>query len=153
MEEAAQFNPHNKTEYPPMHTAEHILNGTMDKKFNCGRAFSSHIERTKSKLDYHLPQALTEKEIHEIEDCVNYIIQADLRVWTETAYKTDLAGRFDLARLPENASEKVRIVHVGDYDECLCVGLHVAHTNEIGHFRISSHRWNNGVQRLVFRLG
>ena len=152
MEEAPIFNPHNKAEYPPMHTAEHILNGTMNKIYGCGRAFSSHIERTKSKLDYHLAEALTEQDIHDIEKRVNDIIQADLNVWTETVSKTDIAGRFDLTRLPENSSENVRIVHVGDYDECLCVGQHVKSTSEIGHFRISSTRWNNGIQRIVFRL-
>lgn len=34
-------------------------------------------------------------------------------------------GRFDMKRLPEKASETVRIVKVGDYDECLCIGQHV----------------------------
>ena len=29
MEEKPVLNQHNKAEYPPMHTAEHILNGTM----------------------------------------------------------------------------------------------------------------------------
>lgn len=152
MEETPEFNPHNKAEYPPMHTAEHILNGTMDKIYGCGRAFSSHIERTKSKLDYHLPKALTEQDVRNIEKRVNDIIKADLNVWTESARKTEVAERFDLTRLPKDASEYVRIVHVGDYDECLCVGNHVNHTSEIGHFRISSSRWNDGVQRIVFRL-
>ena len=29
MEQEIQLNEHNKAEYPPMHTAEHILNQTM----------------------------------------------------------------------------------------------------------------------------
>ena len=29
MEQEIQLNEHNKQEYPPMHTAEHILNQTM----------------------------------------------------------------------------------------------------------------------------
>lgn len=52
MEQEVKLNQHNKAEYPPMHTAEHILNGTMVKMFGCGRAVSAHVERTKSKLDY-----------------------------------------------------------------------------------------------------
>ena len=43
-------------------------------------------------------------------------------------------------------------IHVGDYDECLCAGQHVARTGQIGRFRITSSRWQDGVQRLVFRL-
>lgn len=38
MEEKPVLNQHNKAEYPPMHTAEHILNGTMVKMFGCDRA-------------------------------------------------------------------------------------------------------------------
>ena len=30
MEEKPVLNQHNKAEYPPMHTAEHILNGTAE---------------------------------------------------------------------------------------------------------------------------
>ena len=46
-----QLNEHNKEEYPPMHTTEHIVNQTMIRLFGCGRAVSAHIERKKSKLD------------------------------------------------------------------------------------------------------
>ncbi|MFA6819297.1 MAG: hypothetical protein WCR53_01955 [Bacteroidaceae bacterium] len=136
----------------PMHTAEHILNGTMNKLFHCGRAFSSHVERKKSKLDYHLKKALTEEQIQNLEMRVNQVIDEDLKIWTEFVKKADMSKRFDLSRLPDNASETVRIVHVGDYDECLCVGTHVAHTAQIGYFRITSNHWQDGIQRLVFKL-
>lgn len=151
-ENSVVFNAHNKEEYPPAHTAEHILNGTMDRLYHCGRAFSSHVERKKSKLDYHLPIPLTSQQIADLELRVNEVINRNLEVWSEVALKSDVSNRFDLSRLPQDASETVRIVHVGDYDECLCVGLHVRTTSEIGRFRISSSRWQEGVQRLVFRL-
>lgn len=151
-ENSVVFNAHNKEEYPPAHTAEHILNGTMDRLYHCGRAFSSHVERKKSKLDYHLPIPLTSQQIADLELRVNEVINRNLEVWSEVALKSEVSNRFDLSRLPQDASETVRIVHVGDYDECLCVGLHVKTTSEIGRFRISSSRWQEGVQRLVFRL-
>lgn len=151
-ENSVVFNAHNKEEHPPAHTAEHILNGTMDRLYHCGRAFSSHVERKKSKLDYHLPIPLTSQQIADLELRVNEVINRNLEVWSEVALKSDVSNRFDLSRLPQDASETVRIVHVGDYDECLCVGLHVKTTSEIGRFRISSSRWQEGVQRLVFRL-
>lgn len=151
-ESAPVLNAHNKAEFPPAHTAEHLLNGFVNQIYHCGRAFSAHVERSKSKLDYHLPQPLTQDQIQELEDRVNKVIAEDVKVWTEFVRKEDMAGRFDLNRLPDDASETVRIVHVGDYDECLCVGTHVEHTAQIGSFRISSSRWQDGVQRLVFRL-
>ncbi len=38
---------------PPMHTAEHVLNQTMIRLFGTGRNFSAHLNRGKSKCDYH----------------------------------------------------------------------------------------------------
>ncbi|MDO4511806.1 MAG: hypothetical protein Q4B68_08325 [Bacteroidales bacterium] len=147
------LNSHNKAEYPPMHTAEHILNGTMVKLFGCGRAVSAHVERTKSKLDYDFPRALTDEEIRTIEARVNEVIAADMPVTFQYVTQQEVAERFDLERLPDGATETVRIVSVGDYDHCLCAGTHVEHTSEIGAFRISSTRYQDGRLRIVFRLG
>lgn len=83
---------------------------------------------------------------------MNEVISADMPVTLEYATQEEVKSRFDMERLPDNASETVRIVHVGDYDECLCVGTHVERTSQIGKFRISSTRYQDGVQRIVFRL-
>ena len=150
--EENQFNAHNKEEDPRMHTAEHILNGTMDRMWHCGRSFSAHIERKKSKCDYHMEQPLTPEQIALVEKTVNDIIEADVPVTMEFATQSEVKERFNMERLPDNASEAVRIVHVGEYDECLCVGTHVEHTAQIGRFRISSTRFADGVFRIVYRL-
>ena len=152
MEEKPVLNQHNKAEYPPMHTAEHILNGTMVKMFGCGRAVSAHVERTKSKLDYDFPRALTAEEVAAVEARVNEVIAADMPVTFSFVTQQAAADRFDLKRLPDGASDVVRVVSVGDYDHCLCAGDHVRHTAEIGAFRISSTRYKDGRLRLVFRL-
>ena len=49
----------NKQYHPQMHSAEHILNQTMVRMFNRGRSFSNHIEKKKSKCDYHFDRNLT----------------------------------------------------------------------------------------------
>ena len=147
-----QLNAHNKQEYPPMHTCEHIINRTMINLFGCGRAVSAHIERKKSKLDYAIPQPLNDEDITRIEDTVNSVIARHLDVTTEFITQKEAADRFDLKRLPENASDTVRIVKVGDYDECLCIGLHVNNTSEIGTFKIISHDYNDGILRIRFKL-
>ena len=152
MEEKDQLNEHNKQEFPPMHTAEHLINGEMARRFSCGRAFSAHVERKKSKLDYYLPKALTNEEIKDLENYINNIVKEDVAVTEEYITQEEAKNRFDMSRLPEGASETVRVVHVGDYDQCLCAGSHVKSTSEIGEFRISSSRWQDGVQRIVFKL-
>lgn len=147
------LNEHHKEEYPPMHTAEHILNATMVKMFGCGRHVNAHVERTKSKLDYAFPRPLTDSETQAIEAKVNEVIAADVPVTFEFVRQSEAASRFDLNRLPDGATDTVRIVKVGDYDECLCAGTHVEHTAQIGHFRITSTRYQEGRLRIVFRLG
>lgn len=147
-----QLNAHNKQEFPPMHTCEHIVNRTMINLFGCGRAVSAHIEKKKSKLDYAIPQPLSDEDIVKIEETVNSVIAQHLDVTTEFITQKEAADRFDLKRLPENASDTVRIVKVGDYDECLCIGLHVNNTSEIGTFKIISHDYNDGILRIRFKL-
>ena len=154
MEQTIQLNEHNKQEYPPMHTCEHIINQTMIRLFGCGRSVSVHIERKKSKLDYRLTACPTEEQIKNLENTVNQIIMQHLPVTTEFITQEEAKGRFDLKRLPEDASETVRVVKVGDYDECLCIGTHVANTSEIGTFKIISHDWDgeNKRWRIRFKL-
>ncbi len=152
MDQPIQLNTHNKEEFPPMHTCEHIVNRTMINLFGCGRAVSAHIEKKKSKLDYAIPQPLSDEDIAKIEETVNSVIAQNLDVTTEFITQKEAANRFDLKRLPENASDTVRIVKVGDYDECLCIGLHVNNTSEIGTFKIISHDYNDGILRIRFKL-
>ena len=137
-----------------MHTTEHIVNQTMIRLFGCGRSVSAHIERKKSKLDYRLNACPTEAQIGKLETAVNEVIARHLPVTTEFITQDEAKGRFDLKRLPEDASETVRIVKVGDYDECLCIGTHVGNTAEIGTFKIISHDWNeeNKCWRMRFKL-
>lgn len=152
MNQSTQLNTHNKQEYPPMHTCEHIVNRTMINLFGCGRAVSAHIEKKKSKLDYAIPQPLSDEDIVKIEETVNSVIAQHLDVTTEFITQKEAADRFDLKRLPENASDTVRIVKVGNYDECLCIGLHVNNTSEVGTFKIISHDYNDGILRIRFKL-
>ena len=135
-----------------MHTAEHLLNSTMVKMIGCKRSRNAHIERKKSKCDYPLAQPLTPEQLQEIENTINNVIGQDLSVTFEFIPASEAAKIYDLERLPEDASEMLRIVHIGDYDACPCVGAHVERTSQIGHFRISSSRYQDGVQRIVFRL-
>ena len=152
MEQQPHLNDHNKQEYPPMHTTEHIINQTMIRLFGCGRSISAHIERKKSKLDYQLPTCPTAEQVAEIERRVNEVIARDLLVTMDYMTQEEAVRLFDLGKLPEDASSTLRIVRVGDYDACPCIGTHVAHTAEIGRFRISSTRYADGVFRIVFRL-
>ncbi|MDD5912161.1 MAG: hypothetical protein PUC61_08585 [Bacteroidales bacterium] len=50
--------------------------------------------------------------------------------------------------------DKVNEVIAADreYDDCACIGAHVANTSEIGEFRIISHDFNDGVWRVRWKV-
>lgn len=152
MEQQPVINEHNKQEYPPMHTAEHILNATMVKMFGCPRSRNAHIEKKKSKCDYQLAAAPTEAQIQELEARVNEVIGRNLDVTVEYVDRDHIPPEVDLSKLPADASETLRLVRVGDYDVCACAGTHVQNTSEIGQFKIISHDYNEGTWRLRFKL-
>ena len=146
------FNP-NKKEYDPrMHSAEHILNQTMVRMFNCGRAFSAHIEKKKSKCDYQFDRNLTAAELAAIEGRINDVILADMPVREEFTTRQEALKRFNLDRLPEEAREIIRIITVGGYDACPCSGEHVHSTGQIGVFKIISTSHEDKLLRVRFRL-
>ena len=136
----------------PMHTTEHILNQTMVRMFGCKRSKNAHIERKKSKCDYQLQREPTAEQIAAIEEQVNKIISSHLDVTTEYTTRDEIPSEVETEKLPENASDTIRLVRIGDYDLCACVGLHVQNTAEIGVFKIISHTWENGTLRLRFKL-
>ncbi|HEY6906674.1 MAG TPA: hypothetical protein VI230_04360 [Ignavibacteriaceae bacterium] len=140
-------------DYPPrMHTAEHILNQTMVRMFNCGRSFSNHLEKKKSKCDYHFDRDLSQQEITEIQSRVNSVIDEHKDIIEDFLPRESASELFDLERLPDAVWEIIRIIKVGDYDACPCIGQHVKNTSEIGEFRIISTDFENGVLRIRFKL-
>ncbi len=141
-----------KEYYPEMHTAEHILNQTMVRMFNKGRSFSNHIEKKKSKCDYHFDHQLSIEEISEIELRVNEVIKSNQVVYEDFISREEAARMFNLSRLPDDAGETLRIIKVGDYDACPCSGQHVNNTSEINTFKIISTDFNEGVLRVRFKL-
>ena len=137
---------------PFMHTAEHILNRTMVNMFGCERSFTNHLERKKSKCDYRFPRPLTSEEEKNIEALVNEQISKNLEVTELFLTKDDTMRRCKLDRLPDDAGENVRLVLVGDYDICPCIGSHVTNTSEIGRFVFGSSTFEDGVLRIRFKL-
>lgn len=135
-----------------MHSAEHILNQTMDRMFGCGRSITAHIETKKSKCDYRFDRPLTDEEVRDVERRVNEVIRADMGVMEDYITRDEAGRHYNLERLPGDAGDSIRIVKIGDYDACPCIGPHVASTGEIGEFHITSVGFENGVLRIRYKL-
>ena len=146
------LNAHNKAEHEESHSCEHILNGTMVKMFGCPRSKNAHIERKKSKSDYLLDNAPTAEQVAAVEAKVNEEIAKNHDVTVEFMSREEARKIVDLSKLPEDASETLRIVRIGDYDACACIGAHVSNTSEIGTFKIISHSFADGMWRLRWKI-
>ena len=154
------LNAHNKEEFPPSHTAEHLLNQTMMRMFGCGRSDNAHIERKKSKITYRLDHKPGRKEEKEIERRMNELIDMDMPVGFEFVNRADLTdestgpgGEYEgvsLDKLPDDASETIRLVRIGDYDVCPCIGKHVRSTGQIGRFEMLGTNWDE--RERTFRI-
>lgn len=146
------LNDHNKDEFPPAHTAEHLLNQTMIRLFGCERSHNAHVERKKSKMSFLLDHKPSRQEEKEIERRMNELIEEDLPVTFEFVTREELPEGIDLNRLPEDASETIRLVRIGNYDVCPCIGKHVRSTSQIGRFEMLGTNWDEHERSFRVRF-
>ncbi|TFG64199.1 MAG: hypothetical protein E4H36_03645 [Spirochaetales bacterium] len=135
-----------------MHTAEHILNRTMTEIMGTARSFTSHLDGKKGKCDYKFSRNLTAEETALLERQVNGVIVRKTPVTEEFVTRAYADEHFNVSKLPEKAGDAIRIIRVGGYDVCPCIGAHVGNTSEIGSFRLVSSDYAEGVLRVRFRL-
>lgn len=157
------LNEHNKEEFPPAHTAEHLLNQVMMRMFGCERSSNAHVERKKSKISWILEHKPDRKDEQSIERWMNDLIDANLPVTFEFLTRAELEvlihsaeegtpdSKISISRLPENASEMIRLVRIGDFDVCPCIGKHVRSTVQIGRFELLGTNWDNDKHSFRIR--
>jgi Ser-tRNA(Ala) deacylase AlaX len=73
-------------------------------------------------------------------------------VGEELVSRREADNSYFTGKLPEEAGERIRIVTIGNFDSCPCIGLHVSNTSEIGIFSITSADYNEGILRIRFKL-
>ena len=146
------LNEHNKEEFPPAHTAEHLLNQAMIRLFGCERSYNAHIERKKSKMSFHLDHKPSRQEEKEIEREMQRLIAEDLPVTFEYVRREDIPDEVRLDRLPDDASDTIRLVRIGDYDVCPCIGKHVRSTMQIGRFEMLGTNWDEHERSFRVRF-
>ena len=159
-----ELNDHNKEEFPPAHTAEHLLNQVMQRMYGCERSSNAHIERKKSKISWTIDHKPDRREEQAIERQMNELIDEDLPVTFEFLTRGELEtlidnaspdspdARISLDRLPDDASETIRLVRIGHYDVCPCIGRHVRSTGQIGRFELLGTNWDNATRNFRIRF-
>ena len=131
------LNEHNKEEFPPAHTAEHLLNQVMIRLF---------------EMSFYLDHKPTRQEEKEIEREMLRLIDEDLPVTFEFVRRDEIPAGVKLDRLPDDASETLRLVRIGDFDVCPCIGRHVRSTGQIGRFEMLGTNWDEHERSFRVRF-
>ncbi|EPR80053.1 Alanyl-tRNA synthetase [Spraguea lophii 42_110] len=126
------------------HTATHILNSILRRKYNseqCG----SLVAEDKLRFDFK-GKGANIKEIEEIEKEVNDIIKKNYEVKTEIKNYNETEGIIKLKG--EKYPDKVRVVEINNMEE-LCGGTHVSYTGDIKLLRIIN---ETGIAKNIRRI-
>ncbi len=132
------------------HTATHLLNAALKKVLSpdCNQK-GSNINDERMRFDFNFDRAMTPEEIKAVEDLVNEKIGEDIAVVyremsLEEARKENFVGVFD-----SKYGDVVKTYSIGDFSKEMCGGPHVAHTGELGHFKIVKEQSSSaGVRRI-----
>ena len=83
---------------------------------------------------------------------MNELINEDLPVTFEFVGRDEIASDVKLDRLPGDASDTIRLVRIGDYDVCPCIGRHVRSTSQIGRFEMLGTNWDEHERSFRVRF-
>jgi alanyl-tRNA synthetase len=125
------------------HTATHLMHAALRE------VLGTHVKQAGSivapdylRFDFSHYQPLTNAEIEEIENLVNYHILRNETVQTDVLAIEDAMRTGAMALFGEKYGEKVRVLTVngveGIFSKELCGGTHVRATGDIGSFKITS---------------
>ena len=119
------------------HTATHLLHAALRSVLGDHVAQAgSLVEPERLRFDFQHHQAMTDSEVHGVEDRVNEAVLADLPVTKEIVPYEEAVAAGAMALFGEKYSENVRVVTVQGVSKELCGGTHLDRTGEIGVFMI-----------------
>ena len=132
------------------HTATHLLQKALRM------VLGTHVEQAGSyvgaerlRFDFTHFTAMTEEELHQVEDIVNQNVFAALPVNICETSIEEARNMGAMALFGEKYGDVVRVVNMGDFSIELCGGAHLQNTAQIGSFKIVA---ENGVAAGVRRI-
>lgn len=119
------------------HTATHLLHQALrdvlgDHVYQTG----SNITPERIRFDFSHGEKLTNEQIHKVEGVVNQKIKENLPVKKELINQEEADQQGAIGLFREKYGDKVSIYKIGDYSIEYCGGPHVAHTAQVGTFKI-----------------
>lgn len=139
-----------------LHTATHLLHAALRAVLGSEvHQDGSDITVERTRFDFRFPRKVTPEELKKVEDWVNGVVKKDAKVeWKEMSFEEATKGGA-LGFFRERYPERVKVYTMSDqatgevYSQELCGGPHVAHTAEVGHFKITKEEASSaGVRRI-----
>ncbi|MCR4755090.1 MAG: alanine--tRNA ligase [Lachnospiraceae bacterium] len=132
------------------HSATHLMQKALqivlgDNVHQAG----SYQDADRTRFDFSYDKAVSAEDLKKIEQIVNDKIYEDIAVTTNVMSIDGAKKSGAMALFGEKYGESVRVVSMGDFSKELCGGTHVAHTGQIGCFKILS---ESGVAAGVRRI-
>ena len=133
------------------HSATHLLHSALRKVLGENvEQRGSLVNEEKLRFDFSHSNKVTDDQIMEIEDIVNFKIEEAIDTKTEVLPYEDAQKTGALAFFGDKYGEKVRVVYInGDFSVEFCGGTHVKNTSEIGGFAVTNETSvSSGVRRI-----
>jgi alanyl-tRNA synthetase len=131
------------------HSATHLLHKALKQVLgNSVTQKGSQVDVKQLTFDFNLNRAMTNQEIEQVEELVNFYIRQNSNVETDEMNIEKARESGAEALFGEKYDEKVRVVKMGLSLE-LCGGTHVKNTGNIGIFKIIS---ENGIASGIRRI-
>ncbi len=133
-----------------LHTATHLLHQALRMVLgdHVGQK-GSNITQERLRFDFSHPEKMTDEQLKRVEQIVNEQIERDLPVSQQEMTLEQARDAGAIALFGDRYDEVVKVYSVGDFSREVCGGPHVAHTSELGRFRIVKEQSSSqGVRRI-----
>ena len=132
------------------HTATHLLHKALQIVLGeHATQKGSNITTERLRFDFAHPQKVTKEELEKVEQIVNEQIQRDLPVTCEEMTVEEAKASGAMGLFESKYGDKVKVYTIGDFSKEICGGPHVAHTSELGVFKIKKEEASSaGVRRI-----
>lgn len=136
-------------EHMQYHTGQHILSAILYRHFNY-QTCSFHLGTNYSTIDIDTKK-LTPKEIDEVENFVNNLIQDNVLI-KSYFINPEEPTQLDLRKQPQDL-EDIRIVEITNFDSAPCCGTHLKTSGEVGLLKIIKTEKHKYLTRIYYHCG